>query len=44
MGCGMSTEDKAGAMKNKEIDDQLRKDRQRMRSEIKVLLLGAGES
>jgi hypothetical protein len=44
MGCGMSTEDKAGAMKTREIDDQLKKERQRLRSEIKVLLLGAGES
>lgn len=44
MGCGMSTEDKAGQIKTKEIDEQLRRDRNKLRSEIKVLLLGAGES
>jgi guanine nucleotide-binding protein G(i) subunit alpha len=44
MGCGMSTEDKAQSAKNKEIDEQLRREKNRLRSEIKVLLLGAGES
>jgi guanine nucleotide-binding protein G(i) subunit alpha len=44
MGCGMSTEDKAGKQRNEEIENELKKDRMRLRNEIKMLLLGAGES
>ena len=44
MGCGMSTEDKAGKLRNEEIENELKKDRMRLRNEIKMLLLGAGES
>ncbi|KAL9938651.1 hypothetical protein V8E36_002370 [Tilletia maclaganii] len=44
MGCGPSKQDKEGQQRNDEIEAQLRKDRMAMRSEIKMLLLGAGES
>jgi len=40
MGCGMSTEDKEGKMRNEEIENQLKKDRIVQRNEIKMLLLG----
>ena len=40
MGCGASVEDKAGKQRNEEIENQLRKERQSQRNEIKMLLLG----
>lgn len=40
MGCGMSSEEKAGKQRNEEIEKQLRSDRQMQRNEIKMLLLG----
>ncbi|KAK9480962.1 guanine nucleotide binding protein, alpha subunit [Lipomyces japonicus] len=44
MGCGMSTEDVEGRARNDEIENQLKQDRLSQRNEIKMLLLGAGES
>jgi guanine nucleotide-binding protein G(i) subunit alpha len=40
MGCCQSTEDIEGRQRNDEIDNQLKKDRINMKSEIKMLLLG----
>ena len=40
MGCGMSSEDKEGKQRNEEIDNQLKRDKMNLRSEIKMLLLG----
>ncbi|KAL2859984.1 guanine nucleotide-binding protein subunit alpha [Aspergillus lucknowensis] len=44
MGCGMSTEYKEDNARNKEIENQLRRDKMVQWNEIKMLLLGAGES
>ncbi|KAK9351640.1 guanine nucleotide binding protein, alpha subunit [Lipomyces doorenjongii] len=44
MGCAMSTEDVAGKARNDEIENQIKRDRILQRNEIKMLLLGAGES
>ncbi|KAH5382105.1 guanine nucleotide-binding protein subunit alpha [Parastagonospora nodorum] len=44
MGCGMSTEEKEGKQRNEEIENQLKRDKMMQRNEIKMLLLGAGES
>lgn len=44
MGCCMSQEEKEGRQRNDEIENQLRRDRLSMRNEVKMLLLGAGES
>ncbi|KAJ1759234.1 guanine nucleotide-binding protein subunit alpha [Coemansia sp. RSA 1824] len=44
MGCGASKDDLDEKRANDEIENQLRKDRMNMRNEVKMLLLGAGES
>ncbi|KAJ1937718.1 guanine nucleotide-binding protein subunit alpha, partial [Linderina pennispora] len=44
MGCGASKEDLDEKRANDEIEHQLRRDRMNMRNEVKMLLLGAGES
>ncbi|KAJ1822838.1 guanine nucleotide-binding protein subunit alpha [Coemansia sp. RSA 2598] len=44
MGCGASKEDLDEKRANDEIDNQLRKERMNLRNEVKMLLLGAGES
>ena len=36
----MSSEDKEGKQRNEEIDNQLKRDKMNLRSEIKMLLLG----
>lgn len=40
MGCGMSTEEKEGKLRNEEIENQLKRDKMLQRNEIKMLLLG----
>lgn len=44
MGCTISAEDKAAAERSKMIDKNLRADGERAAREVKLLLLGAGES
>lgn len=44
MGCTLSTEDKAAMEKSKMIDRTLREDGEKASREVKLLLLGAGES
>jgi len=44
MGCCQSAEDQEGRKRNDEIENQLKSDRLRLRNEVKMLLLGAGES
>lgn len=44
MGCCQSRFDREGKFRNDLIDDQIRKDKNNLKNEIKMLLLGAGES
>uniref|UniRef100_A0AAX7TEC8 Adenylate cyclase-inhibiting G alpha protein n=1 Tax=Astatotilapia calliptera TaxID=8154 RepID=A0AAX7TEC8_ASTCA len=44
MGCTISAEDKAAVERSKMIDKNLREDRDKSSKEVKLLLLGAGES
>eukprot|EP00123_Amoebidium_parasiticum_P010835 comp20352_c0_seq2/m.25681 comp20352_c0_seq2/g.25681 ORF comp20352_c0_seq2/g.25681 comp20352_c0_seq2/m.25681 type:complete len:353 (-) comp20352_c0_seq2:393-1451(-) len=44
MGCAMSAEDKVAFDKNKQLDQQIKADKEKLRNEVKLLLLGAGES
>ncbi|KAG2206821.1 hypothetical protein INT47_007577 [Mucor saturninus] len=46
MGCCASThvKDDAGKRRDQEIDEQIKKDRQKMSNQVKLLLLGSGES
>jgi len=44
MGCCLSAEDQEGRKRNDEIENQLKNDRIKLRNEVKMLLLGAGES
>jgi guanine nucleotide-binding protein G(i) subunit alpha len=44
MGCAVSSEDKAAAERSKQIDRGLRIDGEKASREVKLLLLGAGES
>ncbi|XP_029013429.1 guanine nucleotide-binding protein G(i) subunit alpha isoform X2 [Betta splendens] len=44
MGCTISAEDKAAVERSKMIDKNLRADREKSSREVKLLLLGAGES
>ncbi|ESN96131.1 hypothetical protein HELRODRAFT_67782 [Helobdella robusta] len=44
MGCSMSAEDRLAVERNKQIEKSLREDGQQAAKDIKLLLLGAGES
>ncbi|KAG2195982.1 hypothetical protein INT47_011487 [Mucor saturninus] len=44
MGCCQSNEVHDGKARTQEIDDQIKRDKLNMRNEVKMLLLGAGES
>lgn len=44
MGCCQSNEVHDGKARNEEIENQLKRDKLNMRNEVKMLLLGAGES
>ncbi|CAO3685113.1 unnamed protein product [Rhizopus stolonifer] len=44
MGCCVSVEQAEGKQRNKDIETQIKRDRINLRKEIKMLLLGAGES
>jgi guanine nucleotide-binding protein G(i) subunit alpha len=44
MGCGMSSENKEGKVRNEQIENQLKKDKMMQRNEIKMLLLGKLEA
>eukprot|EP00123_Amoebidium_parasiticum_P010834 comp20352_c0_seq1/m.25680 comp20352_c0_seq1/g.25680 ORF comp20352_c0_seq1/g.25680 comp20352_c0_seq1/m.25680 type:complete len:354 (-) comp20352_c0_seq1:393-1454(-) len=44
MGCASSSEEKGAADNSKAIDAELEKEKRRLASEVKLLLLGAGES
>ncbi|XP_064633728.1 guanine nucleotide-binding protein G(i) subunit alpha [Lineus longissimus] len=44
MGCAVSTDDKVAAERSKQIDKTLRADGEKAAREVKLLLLGAGES
>jgi guanine nucleotide-binding protein G(i) subunit alpha len=44
MGCAVSSEDRAAAERSKQIDRTLRADGEKSSREVKLLLLGAGES
>ncbi|KAF9409061.1 guanine nucleotide-binding protein subunit alpha [Podila epigama] len=44
MGCCISQDDKESRNRHEDIENQLRRDRIQMRNEVKMLLLGAGES
>ncbi|KAI8334763.1 guanine nucleotide-binding protein subunit alpha [Chlamydoabsidia padenii] len=44
MGCCQSNEVHDGKLRNEEIENQIKRDKINMRNEVKMLLLGAGES
>jgi guanine nucleotide-binding protein subunit alpha len=44
MGCTQSAEDKAAQQRNKELDQVIKQEKEKLKSEVKLLLLGAGES